>query len=216
MNIAIIGTGNIGSALARLLAGIKGNNVVVAGKSATDGAELAARLHADSGVNLESGSISRAVEQSDVVILAVPYGAIAGIARSVNFDGKILVDLSNPVKEDFSGITVGFSTSAAEEIQALLPGARVVKAFNTVFAQVYEQGLDFDGSAVPAFVASDSDAARSTVMELAARAGFDPVDAGPLSNARYLEPLGYLNIQFGYMLGHGTQIAPAWIRRKAA
>lgn len=215
MNIAIIGTGNIAAGLAETLARAD-NRVIVAGKTVAAGADLAARLSAASGPEVESGTLAQAVDRSEVVILAVPYGAIAGIARETEFDGKIVIDLSNPVAEDFSGITLGFNTSAAEEVQALLPGAQVVKAFNTVFAQIYGEGLDFDGRAVPAFVASDHEAAKTAVMALAEGAGFAPVDAGPLINARYLEPLGYLNIQFGYMLGHGTQIAPAWLQRKAA
>ncbi len=212
MNIAIIGTGNIGSGLALTLARA-GNTVTVAGKSADDGAKLAARLASEAGVAVDSGTVAEAAELADIVILAVPFGAIAGIAQTVNLDGKIVVDLSNPVKDDFSGLTLGFTTSAAEETQKLLPGAKVVKAFNTVFAEIHGEGLDFNGRAVPAFIASDDEAAKGAVLDLAAGAGFDAVDAGPLSNARYLEPLGYMNIQFGYMLGHGTGIAPAWLKR---
>jgi 8-hydroxy-5-deazaflavin:NADPH oxidoreductase len=88
-----------------------------------------------------------------------------------------------------------------------------VKAFNTVFAQVYDQGLGFGDRKVPAFIASDDEAVKLSIISLANDAGFDAVDPGPLKNARYIEPLGYLNIQFGYMLGRGTQIAPAWLSR---
>ena len=215
MDIAIIGTGNIGAGLVETLAKA-GNRVIVAGKSAADGPELAAKVTASSRGELRGATVAEAVQQAEIVILAVPYGAIDAIAREAAFDGKIVVDLSNPVKEDFSGITLGFTTSAAEQVQALLPAAQVVKAFNTVFAQVYGEGLEFGARKVPTFIASDHDAAKAKVMEMAADAGFDPVDAGPLRNARYLEPLGYLNIQFGYMLGHGTQIVPAWLSREAA
>jgi predicted dinucleotide-binding enzyme len=89
----------------------------------------------------------------------------------------------------------------------------VVKAFNTVFAQVYEKGLSFGDTPVQTFVASDDAEAKAAVIALAKDAGFDARDAGPLSNARYIEPLAYLNIQNGYMLGQGTQIAPAWLSR---
>ncbi len=215
MKVAIIGTGNIGAGLAKTLAKA-GNRVTLAGKTAADGAVLAENLAASTGDAMTGATIPEAVQGADIVILAVPYGAIAGIVGQADFGGKVVVDLSNPVAEDFSGITLGFTTSAAEEVQALLPAAQVVKAFNTVFAQVYDKGLDFGGHAVPAFVASDDDGAKAEVLELAAGAGFEPVDAGALRNARYLEPLGYLNIQFGYMLGHGTQIAPAWLQREAA
>ena len=89
----------------------------------------------------------------------------------------------------------------------------MVKAFNTVFAQVYDQGLTFGGTPVQTFVAADDADAKAAVIALAKDAGFDARDAGPLSNARHIEPLAYLNIQFGYMLGQGTQIAPVWLSR---
>ncbi len=85
-----------------------------------------------------------------------------------------------------------------------------MKAFNTVFAQHYAGDLTLDGRKIQTFVASD-EAARKAVVALASDAGFDAREAGPLSNARYLEGVGYMNIQFGFMLGQGTGIAPAWI-----
>lgn len=130
--------------------------------------------------------------------------------HKAEFSGKILIDVSNPVTEDFSGLQVGHKTSAAEEIASRLSGARVVKAFNTVFAQHYGTGLKVNGESIQTFVAADDEAARETVKALAAEIGFEPVDAGPLTNARYLEPIGFLNIQFGYVFGHGTGIAPHW------
>lgn len=186
MKIAIIGNGNVGSGLASVL-GRTGHQVAVYGRGEDLGAAVAA---------------------AEVVILATPYGASAEIAGRADFAGKVVVDVSNPVTEDFSGLQVGHSTSAAEEIAARLPGARVVKAFNTIFAQHYGTGLKLGGQRLQTYVAGDDAAARETVMALAAEAGFEPVDAGPLKNARYLEPLGFLNIQFGYVLGKGTEIAP--------
>ena len=85
-----------------------------------------------------------------------------------------------------------------------------MKAFNTVFAQHYGTGLKVNGQPIQTFVAGDDEAARETVKALAAEIGLEPVDAGPLANARYLEPIGFLNIQFGYVFGHGTEIAPRW------
>lgn len=204
MKIAIIGTGNIGSGLASVLAKT-GHGIVVSDRKG--GAELAGKL------GLQAADIKTAVAQAEVVILAVPYGAVAGLATEADFTGKIVVDATNPVTEDFSGLQVGHTTSAAEEIAKALPGARVVKAFNTVFAQIYAEGLSLGGKPVQTFVASDDAAAKAAVIALAGDAGFDARDAGPLKNARYIEPLAYLNIQFGYMLGQGTQIAPGWTAR---
>ena len=212
MNIAIIGTGNIGSGLALTL-GKTSHGVVVAGQSLDDAKALATKLSSENAVLVQAADVKTAVSSADVIILAVPYGAVASIASAADFHGKVVIDVTNPLIEDFSGLTIGHETSAAEEIQKVLPGASVVKAFNTVFAQIYTEGLDFGDRKVPAFVASDSEEAKGIVTSIAETAGFDPVDAGGLKNARYIEPLGYLNIQFGYMLGQGTQIAPAWLSR---
>ena len=106
---------------------------------------------------------------------------------------------------------VGHESSAAEEIATLLPGASVVKAFNTIFAQHYAGDLTIDGKPLQTFVAADDETARERVKVLAKDIGLAPVDAGPLKNARYLEPIGFMNIQFGYVLGHGTDIAPNWL-----
>ena len=144
------------------------------------------------------------------MVLATPYGAVTDLAGRADFTGKTVIDVSNPVTGDFSGLQVGHKTSAAEEIAALLPGAAVVKAFNTIFAQHYGTGLKVNGQRIQTFVAADDAAARETVKALAAGIGLEPVDAGPLANARHLEPIGFLNIQFGYVLGHGTGIAPNW------
>lgn len=209
MNIAIIGTGNIGTGLAGVLARTN-HRIVVANRNG--GTELAATLKGE-GRAVKAADVNSAVAHADVVILAVPYGAVAGLADQADFHGKIVVDATNPVTEDFSGLQVGHTTSAAEEIAQALPGARVVKAFNTVFAQIYAEGLSFGATPVQTFVASDDAEAKAAVIALANEAGFDARDTGPLKNARYIEPLAYLNIQNGYMLGQGTQIAPVWLSR---
>ena len=189
MKIAIIGTGNIGSGLAEVL-GKTEHDVAAYGRDA----DLAA-----------------AIGGAEVVILATPYGAAADLVGKADFAGKLVIDVSNPVNEDFSGLQVGHDTSAAEEIAALLPHASVVKAFNTIFAQHYGTGLKIDGRPLQTFVAADDEAARERVKRLASEIGLVPVDAGPLKNARYLEPIGFMNIQFGYVLGQGVEIAPQWL-----
>ncbi|MEL5879703.1 NADPH-dependent F420 reductase [Cereibacter sphaeroides] len=188
MKLAIIGNGNVGKGLTAALARA-GHEA----KSYGRGDDLAA-----------------AVSGAEAVILSTPFAAAEEIARAADFTGKVVIDVSNPVTADFSGLQVGHTTSAAETIAALLPGAKVVKAFNTVFAQHYAGGLTIDGTPIQTFVATDDDAARQTVMQLASDIGLAPVAAGPLKNARSLEPLGFMNIQFGYMLGLGTGIAPKW------
>lgn len=188
MKIAVIGKGNVGGGLAQVLKAA-GHQVTALGKG---------------------DDIAAAVTAAEAVILATPFGALADVAGRADFTGKLVVDVSNPVTEDFSGLSVGHDTSAAEEIAARLPGARVVKAFNTIFAGHYGTGLQIGGVPLQTFVAADDAADRAAVKALAETVGLSAVDAGPLRNARYLEPLGYMNIQFGYMLGQGTGIAPRW------
>jgi len=197
MKVTIIGSGNIGSGLASVLA--PHHAVTVTNRSGVAKPGLA---HAD---------LKSAVASADIVILALPYDAVAGL--EADFAGKVVVDATNPVTADFSGLQLGHATSAAEEIAKALPGARVVKAFNTVFAGIYGEGLTIGATKVQTFVASDDAEAKAAVIALANSAGFDARDAGGLKNARYIEPLAYLNIQFGYMLGQGTQIAPVWLAR---
>lgn len=207
MKIAVIGTGNMGAGLARLLAGT-GSDVVIGHRDPAKAAAFAAEL----GANVEAGGIAAAAKLADIVILAVPYGAVAdALGEAGNLKGKILVDISNPITADFRGLVVGHSTSAAEEIQALAPDAIVVKAFNTIFSQLLPaEGRK--GKVLQVFVAGDDEKAKAAVSSLVQSVGFDPVDAGPLTNARFIEPIGEMNIHFGFFLGKGPSVAPAWVQ----
>lgn len=198
--IGIIGAGNMGRAFATRFAAA-GYDVTIAATDATHAAQAAAT----------AGPTARAVSPAeigaaDVVILAVPYGAAsAALAEAGDLRGKIIVDITNPLTADMSSLSVGFTTSAGEEIQKLVPTAKVVKAFNTVFAQVVGSA-----SRAQVFLAGDDVNAKAAVTALVDTAGLDAVDAGPLANARLLEPLGLLNIYLGYVAGRGTSIAPAF------
>jgi predicted dinucleotide-binding enzyme len=173
----------------------------------------ATALAEEIGFDVQGGGTAEVVKLADVVILATPYSAAPEALRQAgDLSGKVLIDISNPITPDFKALTVGHNTSAAEEIQKIVPQARVVKAFNTVFAEL----LPLDarkGRAAPVqiFIAGDDDAAKQTVADIVSNAGFEPVEAGLLSNARYLEPVGEMNIHFGFFLGWGTTAAPAWI-----
>ena len=136
MKIAIIGTGGVGSGLASVLANGK-NEVTLSDRKG--GTEAAAKLAAR-GVKVAAAEIRPAVAAADVVILAVPYGAAAGLAEVADFASKVVVDVTNPVKDDFSGLKVGHETSAAEEVARALAGAKVVKAFNTVLRRFTARG----------------------------------------------------------------------------
>ncbi len=183
--IGIIGDGNVGGALARGLERV-GHDVRAVGK--------------------DPGAIREAASWAEVVLLAVPFGALDDVVKVAGdaVAGKTVVDVTNALDANM-GLAVGFTTSGAEELQKKLPKARVVKAFNTVFAQHMDSGRLGD-QPLTAFVAADDAAAKQTVLELARGIGFDAVDAGPLKSARQLEPLAFFNIQLGYVFGMGTQI----------
>lgn len=189
--IAIIGKGNVGGSLARGLRRTY-SNVQVVGN--------------------EQAAVQAAAAAAEVVILAVPFAAVADVVRNAGraLDGKVVVDATNALDAQMN-LALGYSTSAAEELQKQAPAARVVKAFNTVFAAQMETGK-LGAHTVSTFVAGDNPEAKQTVLALAQDLGFDAIDAGPLKNARLLEPLGYLNIQLGFVIGMGPNIATKLIR----
>ncbi len=207
MNVSIIGAGNMAKGLAAVFTAA-GHRVTIAARDKVKG-EAAAQ---EAGNGATAGSIAEAAA-ADIVVLAVPYqGAFEAIEAAGGLVGKIVIDITNPMTEDFSGLSIGHTTSAAEEIQKKFPHARLVKAFNTVFAQVLQNGGKIAGKPVTVFVAGDDAEARTKVVELAQDAGFETQVTGSLSTARYLEPVAALNITLGYGLGHGVAIAPTWQR----
>ena len=211
MNITILGAGNMGSALVKQLTRA-GHKVRVTARS-----QAKANAAATAYPGAIASAPNEALADSSVVIVATGYAdAVPALKSLGSLTGKVVIDVTNPLSADFMSLTIGHTSSAAEEIAKALPGAEVVKAFNTVFAQVLADGPAFsNGQTAPVFIASDSDRAKQTAKSLIASIGFKPVDAGPLKNARYLEPLAGLNIYLGYGAGHGTEIAPTWIRKAA-
>jgi|TARA_R110000868_G_scaffold187710_1_gene430249 hypothetical protein len=214
MNISILGTGNVGSGLAKTFS--KTDHVIYLGSRDQATAQAKAKeMNTETTRPITGVTTAEAIDKSKVIFLAVPFDGAIELLKSANVDltDKIIVDVTNPLTEDFMNLTVGHDTSAAEEIQSAFPGAHVVKAFNTVFAQILHEGPDFGSQNVPVYVASDKECAQSAVMKLVEATGFEAINSGILKNARYLEPMAAMNIQFGYVLGLGTQIAPAWISR---
>lgn len=209
MKALVIGAGNMGAGFVKQLHAA-GHQVSIASRSSEKAAALASQY---SGVR--AVPMAGAADGVDVVVLATPYAeAVAALRSAGRLDGKTVVDITNPLTPDYMGLVVGHSTSAAEEIARAVPQAHVVKAFNTLFAQVLAAGPDFGkGQVVSVFVAGDSKEGKEVTTALARSMGFSVVDAGGLKNARYLEPLAGLNIYLGYGAGQGTEIAPAWIRK---
>ena len=193
MTIAILGLGNMGKGIAKRLEGKA--DLVLASRSG-------------------STSYADAVKAADIVVLALPFAAALEAAGSLDLAGKVVVDISNPITADFSGLTIGHTTSAAEEIAKVAKGARVVKAFNTIFASLFDTPASATAN-VPVFVAGDDQAAVAAVADLVGKAGFAVETVGGLDGARLVEPVGMLNIRLGYGLGRGTAIAPSWLKLAA-
>jgi predicted dinucleotide-binding enzyme len=207
MTIAILGTGVMAKGLAQRFAST-GGTVVLGSRDA----ERSRKVAAEVGDGVQAASLAGAAELGDIIVLAVPYDAARDVlAAAGDLTGKTIIDITNPLKPDYSDLTIGFTSSAGEEIQKAAPKANVVKALNTVFASLLANPT-INGAPVTAFYAGDNEAANTKVRGVLDRAGFKPEFAGPLKSARYLEPVGMLNIVLGYGLGGGTAIAPEWRR----
>lgn len=188
MRIAVIGVGAVGSGVARAAVGA-GHDVVVAARHLERAARVAGELGASA-----AASAAEAVEGTDMVVLAVPSTAVAGVCDQIRRQaaGKIVVDPTNPLEPDLSGVLEA-TLSVAEEIAVLLPGTYVVKAFNTVLGTRLTDPV-VDGVPLDGFYAGDDPAAKAAVADLVAAMGFRPLDAGLLRAARSLEHLGFLNV----------------------
>ncbi|MFN7949375.1 MAG: NADPH-dependent F420 reductase [Blastocatellia bacterium] len=210
MKIAIIGAGNVGGNLGKVWAG-KGHSVIFGVRDPNSPKVQA--LIAATGEHAQAASVAEAASSAEVVVLSTPWPATQeAIQAAGDLAGKIIIDCINPLQPDLSGLSLGHTTSAAEEIARQAPGAKVVKAFNTTGAG---NMLDpqYGSLAADMFICGDDAAAKSTVAKLAGDAGFDVVDAGPLSNARLLEPLAMLWIDLALKRGFGTNIAFKLLRR---
>lgn len=201
MKIAVIGAGNVGGALGKLWAG-KGHEIMF-GVPDPKSDKLAALLQSIGG-KARAASVAEAAAFGDIAVLATPWPAAeAAIAAAAGrLAGKILVDCTNPLAPDLSGLVIGTDTSAAEAVARWARGAKVVKAFNTIGAANFADPR-FGSAAASMFIAGDDAAAKSVVSGLAAELGFDPVDTGPLLAARWLEPLAMLWIHLAFKQGLG-------------
>jgi predicted dinucleotide-binding enzyme len=197
VTVAVIGTGRMGSALAAQLAAV-GHDVRIGSRDGNRGRRKAAESGASFG-----GTYRAAVAGAEVVILAVPWDAVPdALARIGDLGDSVLVDVTNPFRSRES--------SGAEEIQQLVPGVAVVKAWNHIYSAVIRRSPDFEGVAATVFVAGDDARAKQLVASLVTDLGFDAVDAGPLASARYLEPLAALMTTLDRMAGgefhHGLRL----------
>jgi 8-hydroxy-5-deazaflavin:NADPH oxidoreductase len=181
-HVSILGTGNMGQAIAGIV-GKGGNTVELIGENDT----------------------AKPVT-GDVVVLAVPYGAVADIVaqRGDQLAGKVVVDITNPLNfETFDSLVVPADSSAAAEVAAALPQSRVLKAFNTTFAATLASGTVGGQQPTTVLIAGDDADAKSLLAGIVSSGGVRAVDAGSLRRARELEALGFLQLT----LAAGEKIA---------
>lgn len=183
--VALIGSGNVGTAIR--------NGLERSGYEARS-------------VGHDPEQVRETAEWGEVVFLAVPFTALDDTIRELgdSIDGKVIVDVTNALTHDRQ-LATGITMSGAEELQKKVPRAKVIKSFNTVFAKNMETGK-VKNTPISLFTAGDDSEAKDRVLKIGRDIGFDPVDVGPLRNARWLETLGYLNIQLGYSQKMGTDI----------
>jgi predicted dinucleotide-binding enzyme len=193
MKVAIIGAGNVGKALGGSAARA-GHDVVITASEPEHARAAAAEIGATA-----AESNREAVSDADVVILAVWYPvALSEVAPEIAdaASDHVVVDVTNPVKPDLSGLATD-EQSAAEEIQQKLPGAKVVKAFNTVLGSNQANPRP----EVQVHLAADDAEAKQRVKELVETLGMTAIDVGPLAASRYLEGMALLNMQINAMQG---------------
>jgi len=198
--IAIIGaTGNMGSAISKSLS--KGNYRLLL--RANDGEKLQGLVNEIKTANPSADveGISCPVDASweaDIIIAAVPYEAEKDVAEKIRevANQKIVISIANPINETYNGLITDPRTSAAEELQKLLPNSKVVKAFNTTFAADFSTPT-IDGKTTDAFIAGNDEDAVQTVSTLVSTAGFNPIYAGALSVSGTLERMQLLLVQLG-------------------
>ena len=203
MNVTIIGAGNMGRGIGtRAVAGGHSVTFVDANPETAQKTAADVKAAAKNGATVSTASLGD-VKLGDMVVLAVWYGTNIEIAKQLGskLAGKVVVDIANPLNSTFDGLATAPDSSSAEDLaQAVAPGVKVVKAFNTTFAgtllagQVASQPLDV-------FIAGDDADAKAKVAQLVKDGGMRPIDAGPLSRARQIEGMQFLHIVLQGTLG---------------
>ena len=189
--IAVIGTGNMGRGLAKVLHEA-GYAVHLGSRDATRAAQAAEEV----GRGVTGLGNTEAVRNADVIILAIPFEQDSATLRQLrpHVAGKIVIDIANPLNASFDGLTTSPETSAAELTAQQLPESRVVGAFKNTLAAVFHNPV-FDGQQSTVFVAGDDEDAKQTVLKLVDSLPFMAIDAGSLAAARTLEHMSVLLIQ---------------------
>ena len=211
MKISILGAGNVGGALGTAWAR-KGHEVFFGVPRPQDAKTQ--ELLKTIGSKAHAGSVAEAATAGDTIVLATPWSATRdAIQAAGNLAGKVLVDCTNPLKEDFSGLALGHTTSGAEQVAQWATGAKVYKVFNQTGFNVMANPV-FNGRRAVMFVCGDDDAHKPTVLQLASDIGFESIDAGGLVVARLLEPYAMLWIHLALTRGLGRDFAFGLLKRE--
>jgi predicted dinucleotide-binding enzyme len=209
MKIAIIGAGNVGGTLGRAWAK-KGHDIFFGVRSPQN--EKIQRLVQSLDPKARAGAIAEAAAFGEVVVLATPWQATeAAVREAGDLSGKVVIDCTNPLKPDVSGLEVGFNSSGAEQVARWAKGAKVFKAFNTTGSPMMADPV-INGLRTVMFICGDDEGAKPAVLQLASDVGFDTIDAGKLAQARLLEPCAMLWISLAFG-GMGPEFGFALLRR---
>ena len=195
MRLAIIGTGNIGGGLGRAWAA-KGHAITF-GVRHVDDADTTALARA---IGASVATIPASLADADVIVLATPFAAVPAVAAALpDWAGRLVIDCTNPIGPGFK-LLHGHTDSGSEAVARLLPGARVVKSFSAQGAEVLAHPV-YHGVAASNFYCGDDAEAKAVVKQLVEDVGFEAIDAGGLSSARFLEPITMLWITMSRTLG---------------
>ena len=208
MQIGIIGAGSLGTGLTKHL--VKNGHAVMLSFS-RDAAKLKSTA---SSLGAKAGTPAEAAAFADVVVLATPWNVAGEALKAIGTVPvrKILWDCTNALKPDMSGLIIGTTTSAGEEVAKLAPWAKVVKAIPTFAEVLHSSSLQIGGARAVVFVCGDDADARRVVASLVTDVGGAPVDAGPLELARYTEPAAMLLVKLAYGQGFGARIGLGFLR----
>jgi hypothetical protein len=210
MNIGIIGSGNVGGTLGTRWAQI-GHNVVFGSRN--PGAGDLKQVVTKAGTTARAATLQEAATSSEVLLLATPWPATQQVVESLgDLTGKIMIDATNPLFPNLQGLEQGTTTSGGELVARWAKGATVVKAFNTIGANIMERPAFGNERPVLFYCGGDAEA-KKVADHLATEIGFDAMDAGPLTQARALEPFALLWVSLAYAQGLGRDIAFKLLRR---
>lgn len=201
MNVGILGSGDVGKSLARAFAAL-GHDVKIGSRSPEKLSDFVAEM----GGRVSSGTFEEAARFGDLIALATLGNATEEavlLAGEANFDGKVVIDATNPLKFEpgkLPGLSIGFNDSLGERIQRQIPKGRVVKAFNTVGNALFYQP-DLPGGPPDMFIAGDDADAKKIVSQVCRHFGWGVIDVGGIDGARSLEPMCIVWVRHGILSG---------------